>query len=458
MLMSVVCLSAQQKAGATDAGNTLHSQRPDYQMPYKEWKAEEIKSLLDRIFTFIDKSTPAKVIDKKTGKEIGNYAEIDENSALQTGAFRLTSYEWGVTYYAMLEMADASGDRRYFDYAASRLRFLAETAPYFKRNSLDYPQMDAQIRQVLYPLALDDSGAMCAAMCKIQQSDSSINLNSLIDNYIDYIMNREYRLSDGTFARKRPQFNTLWLDDMYMGIPALVQMGKFTGDNKYFDEAVRQIRQFSERMFVKDKGLFMHGWVEGEEFHPAFHWARANGWALLTLTETLDVLPSEHPGYEYVMQLYKAHVRGLAALQSGEGFWHQLLDRPDSYLETSATAIFTYCIARGVNRGWLDAVSFAPVAQLAWSAVSTKINAEGQVEGVCVGTGMAFDPAFYYYRPVNVYAAHGYGTALLAGAEMMRLLGKFYPRLNDSAIQYYSVPQASKSGIFGITTVNRTAP
>lgn len=46
------------------------------------------------------------------------------------------------------------------------------------------------------------------------------------------------------------------------------------------------------------------------------------------------------------------------------------------------------------------------------------------MEGVCVGTGMAFDPAFYYYRPVNVFAAHGYGPALLAGAEMINLLDK----------------------------------
>jgi hypothetical protein len=32
-------------------------------------------------------------------------------------------------------------------------------------------------------------------------------------------VNKEYRLADGTFARTRPQHNTLWLDDMFMGIP-----------------------------------------------------------------------------------------------------------------------------------------------------------------------------------------------------------------------------------------------
>ncbi len=130
----------------------------------------------------------------------------------------------------------------------------------------------------------------------------------------------------------------------------------------------------------------------------------------------MDVLPENHPGYSAILDLLRTHVRGLAACQSGSGFWHQLLDRSDSYLETSATAIYTYCIAHAVNKGWVDPLAYGPVAVLGWNAVSTKVNSLGQVEGTCVGTGMGFDPAFYYHRPTNVFAAHGYGPTLLAGA------------------------------------------
>ena len=121
--------------------------------------------------------------------------------------------------------------------------------------------------------------------------------------------------------------------------------------------------------------------------------------------------------------------------QDGTGFWHQLLDRNDSYLETSATAIYAYCIAHAANKGWIDPMTYAPAAILAWNAVSTKINEQGQVEGTCVGTGMAFDPAFYYYRPVNVYAAHGYGPVILAGSEVYQLLTNFKFEINDSSLQ-----------------------
>jgi len=248
-------------------------------------------------------------------------------------------------------------------------------------------------------------------------------------------MNKQYRLSDGTLARNRPQPSTLWLDDLFMSVPALAQMGKLTGDKKYFDEACRQVLSFSKRMFNRDKGVYMHGWVESMSVHPEFHWARANGWAFMTEVELLDVLPEHHPMRTQIVELLTAHAKGLASYQSGSGFWHQLLDREDSYLETSATAIYTYAFARAINRGWLDAKAYAPPTLLAWNAVTTRINQKGQVEGTCVGTGMAFDPTFYYYRPTSPFAAHGYGPVLLAGAEILQLLKDRKFEINDSSVQ-----------------------
>ncbi|HMR19710.1 MAG TPA: glycoside hydrolase family 88 protein [Sphingobacterium sp.] len=454
IILTSVMMSCQEtatkRATVTDSSTPLHLLTPEYSIPNQEWSAEEIKQSLDRIWVYLDKATPARVLDTISGKEITDYTRLNEHSQLERGDFRLASYEWGVTYTGMLEAAEATEDPKYGEYVAKRFGFLSEIAPHFLRLRKEHNVVDRQINQVILPGSLDDAGAMCAALVKFSRITSGVDYSNLIDNYIDFIENKEHRLSDGTFARMRPQANTLWLDDMYMAIPALAQMGVYRGERHYFDEAVQQVKQFTQRMFVSEKGLYMHGWIESSDSHPAFHWARANGWALLTLTEVLDALPQDHSGRADILDIYKAHVKGIASYQSGSGFWHQLLDRNDSYLETSATAIYAYCIARGVNKGWLNPISYGPVAQLAWSAVSTKINAQGQVEGTCVGTGMAFDPAFYYNRPVNAYAAHGYGPALLAGAEMIRLIKKFYPKMNDSAIQYYQTEQQTDKPIFGV--------
>lgn len=439
-----------QTSAVNDSTTPLHLLAPDYDIPYKEWSTEEIKQNLDRVLVYLDKATPMRIVDKESGKEITDYNQINQHSQLEKGDFRLASYEWGVTYSGMLEVADATKDAKYQKYVTDRFRFLSEMVPHFSRLSKDFHVVDGQMRQILEPRALDDAGAMCAAMIKSRRILPDLDCSNMINTYMDFIEHKEHRLADGTFARMRPQANALWLDDMYMAVPAIAQMGAYTGEKRYYDEAAKQINQFAKRMFVPEKGLFMHGWIEGAGSHPAFHWGRANGWALLTMTEVLEVLPQDHPERGNILNLYRAHVAGLASYQSGSGFWHQLVDRNDSYLETSATAIFTYCIARGINNGWLDVISYGPVAQLGWSAVSTQINDKGQVENTCVGTGMAFDPAYYYHRPVNVYAAHGYGPVLLAGAEMINLLNKSFPKMNDSAIQYYTTKQNTSKPIFGV--------
>jgi rhamnogalacturonyl hydrolase YesR len=424
-----------QTAPRNDVTTPLHLMRPDYPTPYGQPAAEEITKVLNRVFTYLDAATPAKLINGKTKEDITDLSKLNNEAIFAPGDFRLTSYEWGVTYAGMLNVGEATGDNRYTDYTNKRLKLLADVAPYFRTQLASNPQAASPVRSVLMPHALDDAGAVCAAMIKAERGGLKANIRPLIDNFINYISTKEFRFADGTLARNRPQPNTLWLDDLYMSVPAIAQMGKLTGDKKYYDDAVKQVVQFSKRMFNKEKNVYMHGWVEEMKVHPQFHWARANGWAIMAMVELLDVLPETHPGRKDVLAQLQAHAQGLVAYQSGQGFWHQLLDRNDSYLETSATAIYSYCLARAVNKGWIDAKAYAPAAILAWNAVSTKVNARGQVEGTCVGTGMAFDPAFYYYRPINVYAAHGYGPVLLAGGEIINLLKKFTFEINDSSLQ-----------------------
>jgi unsaturated rhamnogalacturonyl hydrolase len=433
-LLLPLLLHAQQPKG-NDVNTPLHALQPAYKIPYRLTTPDEVKIVLDRVLKYLEAVTPAELVNSKTQEVIRDLNKPVRDAILKPGDFRLTSYEWGVTYGGMLQVASATGDTRYQTYVASRFKFLGEIAPYFRAFKKEFPDQTNPLRHVLVPRALDDAGSMCAAMIKSERAGLS-SLRSLIDNYIQYIMTKEYRLADGTLARNRPLPNTLWLDDLYMSVPALAQMGKLTGEQKYYDEATKQILLFSKRMFNRDKGLFMHGWVESMNRHPQFHWARANGWALMTMIEVLDVLPEDHPDRQAILTLLQDHIQGLASFQSGEGFWHQLVDKTDSYLETSATAIYTYCIARAINKGWIDRDAHAPMALLGWNAISTKVNENGQVEGTCVGTGMAFDPAFYYYRPVNNYAAHGYGPVLLAGAAITELLQAHPPVINDSAIMF----------------------
>lgn len=272
-LLIALPVSAQKKKTVVNDSNTpLHLLQPAYQGTYGDLTPEQVKKEVDRVFAYIDKETPARVVDKNTGKVITNYATMGEEAQLERGAFRLASYEWGVTYSALIAASEATDDTRYMDYVQNRFRFLAEVAPHFKRVYKEKGTTDPQLLQILTPHALDDAGAVCAAMVKVRLKDPSLPVDELIRNYFDFIINKEYRLTDGTFARNRPQHNTLWLDDMFMGIPAVAQMSYYDKEqkDKYLAEAVRQFLQFADRMFIPEKGLYRHGWVESSSDHPAF--------------------------------------------------------------------------------------------------------------------------------------------------------------------------------------------
>jgi rhamnogalacturonyl hydrolase YesR len=421
----------------TDATTPLHLLKPDYPIPYGIPKQDDVTAVLNRVHGYLDGVTPPGFQNEKTGELFTDASKIDQNTILQRGDFRIVSYEWGVAYAGMLLASEATGDARYREYVEKRLAFIAASAAAFRKPSAHYEEWEGRmpLRNLINPRTLDDTGAMSAAMIKATRGGNRSELRPIFERGLNHIMTGQYRLADGTLARNRPQPNTLWLDDMFMSVPAIAQMGKLTGDNKYYDEATKQVLSFAAKMFNPEKGVFMHGWVESMPTHPEFRWARANGWAFMALAELLEVLPENHPNRAKILRLYQDHARGLASYQSGSGFWHQLLDRSDSYLETSATAIYTYAYARGINRGWIDGKTFAPMALLAWNAVTTKVNAKGQVEGTCVGTGMAFDPAFYYHRPISSFAAHGYGPVLLAGAEVLTMLKNKKFEINDSSVQ-----------------------
>lgn len=436
-----------QEKGPAPADAMLHALEVKYPTPYRAMDAAEIKTVLDRVFTYLERTTPAELIDKTTGAAITDAATANPNAVLKPGDFRLNSYEWGVTYIGMLAAAQATGDARYQDYVTRRHTLLSKlTKTYLPVVRADAANSHAPIKGFLNPHALDDVGALCHSFMKSKVAGSKVDYSQMIGICGDFVTNKEYRLKDGTLARggpdgkggrkMRPLPDTLWLDDMFMGVPTMAYLGKTTGDTKYYDDAVRQVQQFSRRMFNPKLGIYMHGYVEGMRDHPELRWARANGWAVMSMVEVLEVLPKTHKGYNIVLEQLRAHIRGLAGYQSRDGFWHQLIDRNDTYQETSATAIYSYAIARAVNRGYVDAAMYGPMANLAWNAVASKVTQNGEIEGICVGTGMAFDPAFYAYRPTSVKAAHGYGPTLLAGAEIIEMNKKFKFGLNDSGLMF----------------------
>jgi rhamnogalacturonyl hydrolase YesR len=396
-----------------------------YPVPYKMPVVAEVTEQLNRIRGYMDSVTPTRIVSKKTGAPITDLSKPVADAIMEPakGDFGIMVYEMGVVHAGLIKAAEVTGDKRFTAMTERHLNFFKETQPYFRAQEDQFHLERANsFARFLDPRSLDDSGSMCAALMRAKLAKIGPDLSGMIATCSDWVANKQFRLADGTMARKRPQAVSLWADDMYMSIPALAEMGRSTGQRKYFDDAVSNVLTMSKRMFNPQLGVYTHGWHANATDIPRFYWARANAWAVLSMSDLLDVLPKNHPGYPKVLAQLRASLKGIAELQSGSGLWHQMIDRNDSYLETSASAIFTYTIAHAVNQGWVSPTTYGSVAQAGWAGLSTRINAQGQVEGTCVGTTLAGDQVYYYNRPTSPHALHGYGPTLLAGAEIIKLI------------------------------------
>jgi rhamnogalacturonyl hydrolase YesR len=428
LLQVAVARAAEPSPGTTPSSPpppaTQSWQVPNYPVPYAPPTVEQIKQTLARVRDRLEAASGARILDGATKEPVTDLSKPVEIAQLDTGPekkFPPYSYPMGVIYSGMLYAGEVTGEQAYADFVTRRFQFLADS----EKAILAWPK-DAQrrspLRSMLHPGNLDACGAMGAAMARAKRMNVGPSLDDAIQRFAGYVHTKQQRLDDKTFCRPNPFPQSLWLDDAYMSVPLLAQMGKLTGDRAYFDDAAAQIKGFHKHLFVPAKGLFTHGGHAGNpDNHPNYFWGRANGWVMVATVELLDLLPEDHPDRQAVIDILKAHAKAVASEQSGQGLWHQMLDRHDSYLETSCSAMFTYAMAKAVNRGWLSASAYAPVAIAGWNGITTRIDDSGHVTGTCIGTSYADDYVYYYHRPA-IDDVHGYGPVLLAGAEMIKLV------------------------------------
>lgn len=395
---------------------------PAYATPYVVPAPAGIKATLDRIRDHTVRTTTLKIFDNETGLEITDPAKITGSAVVDRryGGLNNWDYTNGVIIAAFELIGETTGDRSYLDYNTRFYDFIFTWMPAFRDLQTRTGRRNDFSRMV-HMAALDHCGSITTALIKTHRREPDPRYREWIDVVDTYISKKQFRLPDGTLARERPQAASLWTDDFYMSVPFLAQMGVLTGEARYFDDAVRQVVQLSARLFDPARGLYDHGWsVNSHPYDPRHYWGRANGWAAMAMAELLTVLPAAHPGRDEVLHLFRAHLRGIAEVQDGSGLWHNMLNRESTYLETSASAMFVFALARGINEGWIPPL-YAPVAITGWNGVNARVLPDGRVAGICEGTTYANDMVYYAHRGAGE-DTNFFGAVLLAGGEMLRLL------------------------------------
>jgi rhamnogalacturonyl hydrolase YesR len=204
-----------------------------------------------------------------------------------------------------------------------------------------------------------------------------------------------------------------WIDDMYMITIAQVQAYRATGDEKYLDRAALEMSSYLDKL-QQPNGLFYHA----PDAH--FFWGRGDGWVAAGMTELLTSLPQNHPRRARIMQSYLKMMKALLQYQDKDGMWHQLLDHPESFPETSCIGMFTFALVTGVEKGWLDAKTYAPAARKGWLALTTYLEPNGDIRNVCEGTGKNNNLQYYLDRKRLTGDLHGQAPILWSATALLQ--------------------------------------
>ncbi len=227
-----------------------------------------------------------------------------------------------------------------------------------------------------------------------------------------YLADEEFEdpLEDGL-----TRYTRFWLDDMYMVGSLQAQAFKALHEPKYADRGVNHLLAYVENL-QQPNGLLRHTLLESPHF-----WARGNGWAAAGMTEVLLALPDDHPKREQLLAAYRTLMQTLVSHQHTSGMWHQLVDNPEAWLESSGTGMFVFALATGVRHGWLPADPHGDAARRAWLALTQYVDSEGRVDRISAGI---VDPSAATYLNHPRYALgdfHGQAALLWAAAAMIRL-------------------------------------
>ena len=205
----------------------------------------------------------------------------------------------------------------------------------------------------------------------------------------------------------------MWIDDMYMITALQVQAYRATGDRTYLDRAALEMVVYLDTL-QQPNGLFFHA------PDVPFFWGRGNGWVAAGMTELLRELPEDHPGRVRILDAYHKMMATLLEHQDANGMWHQLIDKPDAWPETSCTGMFTFAMITGVKNGWLDEKSFGPAARRGWLGLVSYLNRDGDIREVCEGTNKKNDQQYYLDRKRNVGDFHGQAPILWCASALLR--------------------------------------
>lgn len=339
-------------------------------------------------------------------------------------------YTHGLVVKAMLEEWKHSGDSAFYEYAKIYADSLIDS--------------DGRIKTMKYTSFNIDNINPGKILFDLYEQEKDTRYKVAMDT-LRKQMTEQPRTSEGGFWHKLKYTHQMWLDGIFMASPFLAQYGATFQEPALFDEAVHQILLIAQKTYDPTSGLYYHGWDESHKQQwanpqtgcsPNF-WSRSIGWYSAAIVDVLDYLPKETAGRDSVVLILQGIASSLIKYQDPQtGVWYQVTNqgsREGNYLESSATALFVYTLAKAINKGYIGHEYIEPTRKAFEGMTETFTRLEKDetysITHCCAVAGLGGDPnryrngSFEYYisEPIIDNDPKSVGSFILAAIEYEKM-------------------------------------
>ncbi len=188
------------------------------------------------------------------------------------------------------------------------------------------------------------------ALIELQQITGDERYKEALDDMVKYLYTHETD-AEGTLPYRPAQKNGhIYADGIGMICPFLCKYGSTYGDSNAINLAVKQIQNYINHGMDEKTGLPYHGYEYRSRMkYGIIGWGRATGWLMMGMVDSLIYMDKESAAYDIIKQAFRHVVDKVEAYQLESGMYAWQLGAKEGPVDSSATAMILYAIARGLE-------------------------------------------------------------------------------------------------------------
>jgi len=337
------------------------------------------------------------------------------------------SYEEGTLLDGVLAMWQVTGDPRYFTYVQKAVdRAVDAQGVIHLTPAKTFPADEHTLDDI-------EMGRSVLAMYRVLQKPQYVTaVQFLHDKVLAMPKN-----SAGGYWHKQIYPNQMWADGAYMAGPFMAGYATTFQDQASMDTEVAQLLLMDAKL-SDSTGLLHHGWDASMQMPWANKkdgkspeiWARGVGWYAAALVEVLERMSPTDPQRAAVQAVAQRLFASVMRYQDpATGLWWQVMDKggeKSNYLETSASCMFVYALAKAARLG-IVGLNAEPAVTRGWEGIQKRfVKADGTLTGTVKVAGLGGTPyrsgtyEYYVNDPVGDDDAKGMGAYLMALSEIVQ--------------------------------------